>query len=158
MKSSRRMNWVCLSLVGVAAFMYALTPYFALYANLTRSLPGQLYLVVKNAEISKGHLVAFKWHGGAHYPEGVTFIKIVNGVPGDQVNVREREVYVNDERVGVAELTSKRGDSLAVTRPGEIPVGEIFVATSSPQSLDSRYALVGLIKKNEVIGRAYEIF
>jgi conjugal transfer pilin signal peptidase TrbI len=36
--------------------------------------------------------------------------------------------------------------------------GEYFVSTPSKDGYDSRYARVGLIKQNEILGKAYEIF
>ncbi|END8931368.1 S26 family signal peptidase, partial [Acinetobacter baumannii] len=39
-----------------------------------------------------------------------------------------------------------------------IPKNEIFVSTPHKDSLDSRYAKVGTINKQYILGKAYEIF
>ena len=125
---------------------------------MTESLPGTLYVVHKGGSVVKDDLVAFHWPGGASYPAGTTFIKRVAGVSGDRVTVVGREVWVNDQFIGIAKPQSRAGFPLSPVAGGVIGQGEYFVATPSPDSLDSRYALCGNIKQSAVIGRAYGIF
>jgi conjugal transfer pilin signal peptidase TrbI len=40
---------------------------------------------------------------------------------------------------------------------GKIPPSHYYMAAPHPDSLDSRYALVGWIKDEHVIGRAFQI-
>lgn len=103
-------------------------------------------------------LIAYRWHGGATYPAGTTFIKRVAGVAGDTVKRAGSAFWVNDQYIGTAKPFSKAGVPLQPAQEGVIGAGEYFVSTPNPNSLDSRYALTGNVKQAEVIGRAYEIF
>ena len=145
-------------MLGAAVLVLATTPWLDFSINLTKSLPGTLYVIHKGSGFTKGDLIAYRWHGGATYPAGVTFIKRVVGVPGDTVKRAGTAFWVGGQYVGVAKPKSKAGVPLTPAAEGVIPAGEYFVATASPDSLDSRYALSGNIKEAAVIGRAYEIF
>ncbi|WP_459203440.1 S26 family signal peptidase (plasmid) [Ralstonia pseudosolanacearum] len=149
---------LCGGAFAVGALAWAATPWFDFTVNLTKSLPGTFYLVHKGGHFNKGDLVAYRWHGGATYPAGTTFIKQVAGVPGDTVKRTGTAFWVNDQYIGLAKPKSKAGVPLVPAVEGVIPAGEYFVATPSPDSLDSRYALTGNVKQAEVIGRAYAIF
>jgi len=148
----------CGGVLALAALAVLSTHYVDYCINLSRSLPGTLYLVVKGGGFAQGDLVAFRWHGGANYPPGTTFIKRVVGVPGDRVRRIARSVWVNDRYIGKAKPTSRAGVPLEPAAEGVIASGEYFVATGNPDSLDSRYALAGNVKQAEIIGRAYAIF
>ncbi len=147
---------VCAAAVGVwvlsAGYGWGITE------NMTASLNGHFYVYHKGAEIHRGDLVAFRWRGGATYPRGVTFIKQVVGVPGDVVRREGNSFWVGNHYVGVAKPVSKAGVPLEPATAGVIQAGEFFVATSSPDSLDSRYALTGNVKHYEILGPAHEIF
>jgi len=73
--------------------------------------------------------------------------------------VKESELIITNEwRLKPKQFsrTNKKLESNAFT--GTIPDGKFFVAGIHADSLDSRYALVGLVSKDDIIGRAYEIF
>ena len=145
--------------VGLAGVgLWVSTAWFTYSVALTHSLPGHVYAIKRDAPVQKGDLVAFRWHGGATYPAGTTFIKVVMGGPGDVVKRAGNEFWVNGQYIGVAKPKSKAGVPLTPAEPGVIPEGQMFVDTPSPDSLDSRYALSGNVKNYEVIGKAYAIF
>ncbi|CAR57741.1 signal peptidase I [Burkholderia cenocepacia] len=145
--------------LGLAGFVcWSLNPWFDYSINLTSSLPGTLYVTHIAEPVKRGDLVAFRWHGGATYPRGVTFIKRIAGAGGDVVSVRDGVYYVNGVVIGRAKTVTLAGVPLKPAAPGVIPDGHYFVATPNPNSLDSRYALTGNIPQHDVIGRAYEIF
>lgn len=137
---------------SVAAFGYGFTE------SLTSSLDGHIYVHKRGEPFKKGDLVAFRWLGGATYPPGTIFIKHVVGMPGDVVNRVGDEFWVGDQYIGRAKPKSRAGVPLTPAAGGPIPAGEYFVATSSRDSLDSRYALTGNVKSYQVLGKAYEIF
>jgi conjugal transfer pilin signal peptidase TrbI len=127
--------------------------------NLTTSLNGHIYVYKVGDPWKKGDLVAYRWKGGYGYPMGATFIKVVAGVPGDVVKRDDdRTFLVDDQYIGVAKVKAKSGETLEAAAPGVIQEGEYFLATSNPDSFDSRYAVNGNIKKMYIIGRAREIF
>lgn len=146
-------TFFCVSLLALFS-----TIWWTYTINLTESLPGTLYLIHKGASVTKGDLVAFKFTGGATYPAGTTFIKVVTGVPGDVVDVENEVFFVNDVYVGAAKHVSKAGVPLQASEPGVIKKNEYFVSTPSVDSLDSRYALNGNIKAQNILGKAYEIY
>ncbi|KGE10476.1 peptidase S26 [Burkholderia gladioli] len=155
----RRFVRSMLALSLAAAIAWGLTPWYGLTFNMSTSLPGTLYFIRKRAfQPAIGDTIAFRWHGGATYPAGLTFIKHVAGVPGDVVRVVGREVWVNQTYIGYAKPLSLAGLPLFPTSPGVIPPGHYFVATPNPNSLDSRYAIAGTVPQSAIVGEAYEIF
>lgn len=139
--------------IAQAGFGYEITE------NMTTSLNGHIYLIQKNkVTINKGDLIAFHWRGGASYPAGTTFIKRVMGMQGDIVKQANNNFWVGNKYIGFAKPKSLIGVPLVPASEGVIPEDQYFVATPSPDSLDSRYALCGNVKKVEIIGKAYEIF
>lgn len=136
---------------------------FAVYGyrfseNLTTSLKGHIYVYKVGEPFKKGDLVAYRWHGGMEYPRGATFIKIVAGVPGDEVVRNDRSFSVAGKYIGEAKPKAKSGVVLEAAPGGIIPEGEYFLMTPSVDSLDSRYAVSGNIKQLQIVGKAHEIF
>lgn len=155
----RRFVRVMFALSIVATIAWSTTPWYALTFNMSTSLPGTLYLIRKGLfRPSIGDTIAFRWHGGATYPAGLTFIKHVAGLPGDVVRVSGRNVWVNSTYVGYAKPFSLAHIPLFPTAAGVIPAGHYFVATPNPDSLDSRYSIAGTVPQSAIVGEAYEIF
>lgn len=137
--------------------------YLALSINLSDSLTGKLYIVQKGTKPSLGDFAAFRYQGGGPYDQGVWFLKRVKGVAGSVVNANELrtgfiDYYVNGEYVGRAKPRSKSGIPLAAGPTGTIPSRHYYMEAPNPDSLDSRYALVGWVSDEQIVGRAYEVF
>lgn len=137
--------------------------YFIVSVNLSDSLPGRLYLIQKGVSPRLNDFAAFQYQGGGPYASGTRFLKLVKGVPGSQVtSVRNdfgfRDFYVDGTFVGQAKIRSRSGRSLQPGPTGEIPPHHYYMSAPHPDSLDSRYALVGWVDETSVIGRAIEIF
>ena len=126
------------------ATLLVLHQFYMLGANVTYSLPGDYYVIERDRAPSKGNITAFYWHGGGPYTPGTIFLK--------------RVVFVNGHLVGTAKETSRAGKPLAIITPGKIPEGYLYVQADNKDSLDSRYALTGLINVNQLIGRAHVIY
>ena len=143
---------ICVLLIGFSNrwFIYSI--------NMSNSLNGHVYAIKKNESVKKGDYVGFSWKGDRFYKEGVIFVKVVSGVPGDVVIVKNREVYVNNVKIGLAKTKSETGFPLEPIKPTKLKEGEYFVSTPFQHSYDSRYERVGLINQNSILGRAYEIF
>jgi len=142
----------------VAAIVYT-GMHFTLGVNVTPSLPYTVCLIVKGEFTPRrGDLVAFRWPGGGPYPAGLVFSKRVRGLPGDEVRAVGRDFLVNGQPVGRAKESSARGELLALGPTGVIPAGHYYVAGAHPDSLDSRYALAGWIRREALIGRAHVLF
>lgn len=104
----RRFVRTVVALTVVAAVAWGLTPWYGLTFNMSTSLPGTLYFIRKGpCRPRLGDTIAFRWHGGATYPAGLTFIKHVAGLPGDVVHV------VGRKRLGQSDLYRLRQAALA---------------------------------------------
>ncbi|MBN3815158.1 signal peptidase I [Paraburkholderia sp. Se-20369] len=155
----RRFVRVMVALSMLATLAWGFTPWYGLTFNMSTSLPGTLYFIRKGAcRPAVGDTIAFRWHGGATYPAGLTFIKRVAGLPGDVVRVIGRDVWVNQTYIGYAKPLSLAGLPLFPTVAGVIPPGHYFVTTPNPNSLDSRYAIAGTVSQSSIVGKAYELF
>lgn len=127
--------------------------------NLSASLPNTWFLVSLDARPSKvGDYIAFQWDRNEFYSPHWMFVKRVGGVSGQTVSVKGRSVFVDGRWVGDAKPVSKYGTPLEVTAGGVIPQGAFYVEAPNPNSLDSRYAVTGLVESPRVMGKAYVLF
>lgn len=123
--------------------------------NETESLPNWAFMVDKRDKTPvRGEYFVFVAPKNPYYPAGMQFIKVVAGVPGDVVSIKGRDFYINDKFVGHAKTHSKKGEPVQMSAPGVIPAGKYFVMTPHPDSLDSKYQMIGLIDQSRLIGRA----
>ncbi len=146
-------------LVGFAAF----GRWFALTLNVSDSLPGTVFLVQKGTKPDKGQLAAFRYPGGGPYERGALFLKQMLGIPGSLVIGMDigsgyRDYFVDGQYAGRAKPMSKTGILLDPGPSGVIPAGHYYMAAPNPDSLDSRYALVGWVSEDQIVGRAFRIF
>ena len=137
--------------------------YLVISVNLSESLPGRVFLIQKGVSPTLGDYAAFLYQGGGPYVAGSRFLKIVKGVAGSTVRSVETEAgcfdyFVDGSFAGRAKPTSKSGTSLMPGPTGAIPQHHYYMAAPHPDSLDSRYALVGWVAEEQVIGRAIEVF
>lgn len=145
------------SLAYLRLFVLA-TPLTPLLFNWTPSLPYHVALLRPSAlPPARGHYIVYRFEGAAtsRYPglRHQPLFKQVSGVPGDQVAVAGRRIYVNGRYVGTAKPRTFDGWPLAPIAPTVIPHGHYFVSGSSPDSFDSRYAASGLVRAEQIIGR-----
>jgi conjugal transfer pilin signal peptidase TrbI len=145
-------------LILVAALL-AFSARYTIGINATPSLAYTLCVIAKgDLDLRRGDLAAFRWHGGGPYPAGVVFTKVLRGMPGDVVSLVESEFFVNGEPAGRAKRYSRAREALAPGPTGVIPDGHYFVSGDHPDSLDSRYAIAGWIRRDALIGKAYVVF
>ena len=85
----------------------------------------------------------------------VPYLKTVRGVPGMTVAVGEDgTVFLDGVAVGKAKTHSLDGRPLEAIAPGTIPPGRYFLHADHPDSHDSRYAEIGLVPRDRILGRA----
>jgi len=126
---------------------------------VTKSLPDHVFVTLKQQRVlDRGDYVTFTWSGGGPYPRGMRFTKIVAGMPGDVVTAEGPNYYINGRLVATAKPVSKTGHPLKPGPVGVIPAGHYFVVATHPDSLDSRYAMTGWVRDEQVIGRAVPLF
>lgn len=153
-----RLAILLVALTAIGGLCYAIAPYAVLGWNITESLPGRVYLVVKTQVPGRGDLVAFYPPKNPYYPQHMYFTKIMVGMPGDVLAMKGREVFLNGARIGTAlEYDTKGTRKLDMIGGGTIPEGKHFVWTPHPHSYDSRYSDIGLVGDEQIIGRAYRL-
>jgi conjugal transfer pilin signal peptidase TrbI len=129
--------------------------------NLTPSLPFKLFLIHFNEPVGVGDYVAFHWHGGPPYPDGIVFTKRVAGAAGDRVFRVGRQFAVNGQTFFAKEYGMTGRPLNPANLPegaSTIPHGKYWVMGTHEYSLDSRYELLGLVDGKYMVGRAYPIF
>lgn len=127
--------------------------------NGSTSINGFLFWVSKIEKPNKGELAAFNPPDGNLYPDDMWFGKYIIGVEGDIVTVDDdRNVFINNNKIGYAKPLSSGGKTLGVIKGGIIPKGYYFMWTSHVDSYDSRYTDIGLINEKDIFGKLYPIF
>lgn len=143
---------------------YDHTPRIPLLFNWTPSLPYRVaWLESGPRNFARGDYVVFSFSGSAgdiDYPglRRQAFFKLIKGVPGDEVAVKEREVFVNGESVGLAKPRAFDGLPLEAIADGVIAPGHFYVQGTDADSFDSRYRSSGLVHVDQIIGKAKPLF
>ena len=150
-------HWFAIGATLVALFIF--TNHYKIGINASSSLPYHLFIIDKNNKtVEKNAYVAFRWHGGGPYEQGINFVKQVKGVPGDVVSIQGRQFFINDVYVSTAKERATTGQLLNIGPTGIIPEGRFFVFAPNVDSLDSRYQITGWIAASAVVGLAIIIF
>jgi len=122
--------------------------------NGTTSLPHNGYFMLRwPLLITSGSYVAFEAPDvvGERF-QAYSFVKRVVGVPGDTVQVSGNQVCVNEDCRTLQESLLEKGiEPIAAMT---LKAGQYLVFGDAPDSLDSRYALIGAIphEKIEAVG------
>ncbi len=148
--------------LGVGVFMgmgWWLTTYTQLLETTSESLEGIHYLIVlKSTSIKRGDIVSIQSHKPEYIGE-LPFTKRVIGFPGDQVIQSKTQLSVkaqNDAYAITLPLLekTKEGKTLRPLSLSTIPQGTFFVVGDHLRSFDSRYEEFGLVKAENVWGKA----
>lgn len=155
----RFMRWLSL-LAGIVTLGWLLSPMVTVGFNITHSLDGFVFVILKNVKPEKGDLAAFYPPPNDFFKRHY-FVKRIVGVAGDTV-IREGRRFTIDNGhtrllVGEAKRYSQKGIKLRAAKGGTIPDGYVFVATPHKDSFDSRYAQVGWIAERSIFGRAIRV-
>ena len=85
----------------------------------------------------------------------VPYLKTVRGVPGMEIAVGPGgTVLLDGAPVGRAKAHALDGRPLDAVAPGTIPSGRFHLHADHPDSYDSRYAEIGLVPRDRILGRA----
>lgn len=152
-------RWLSLSAL-LMLLGWGISPWITVGFNITHSLDGVVFVILKKVKPGKGQLAAFyPPHNdffNRHY-----FVKRITGVAGDQVVREGRTFYIDDGhariRVGEAKRFSQTGVRLHAAQGGTIPDGYVFVSTPHKDSFDSRYEQLGWIAESSIFGRAIRL-
>ena len=126
--------------------------------NPTASQPYRLFIILKGRPAGRGELIAFNFPGSHYYPEGALFVKEIEGLPGDHLEVRlDRTVWLNGEFLDTVRATDSQGKAVVPFYfNGFIPENHYFLYAPVPNSYDSRY--YGLIGKERIVGKVIPLF
>lgn len=156
------MSWI-LSLAIVICLAYVLVAFFGIRTNVVGQAMEQTLedndeiLVNKFAYIvskpKSGDVVVFLPNGNkkSHY-----YIRRVVAVPGDTVQIKDGALYVNDELYKESTDVASIEDAGVASDPVKLGKDEYFVlGDNRNNSEDSRYANIGNVKKEYIIGKAW---
>lgn len=107
----------------------------------------------------RGGTYAFKASGlKPLFADGTTMGKVVAGIPGDEVAVKDGVVRINGEVVseGMPVAQKIRRSVESFDRSFTLGPGRYWMMGTHPLSFDSRYW--GTIGTDQIIGRAYRLF
>ncbi|MEA1964277.1 MAG: signal peptidase I [Candidatus Aerophobetes bacterium] len=114
-------------------------------------------VLYKLEDVERGDIIIFK------YPlnEKKNFVKRVIGLPGDEVLIRDKKVYVNgkllDESYAVHSDSWNSGFPRDEYGPVEVPLNSLFVmGDNRDSSEDSRYW--GFVPEDNLIGKTFLIY
>ena len=111
------------------------------------------YLVLPMSEPALGDAVLFE--PPAALDAKVPYLKTVRGLPGAVVTVdANRTVRLDGVGLGRAKTHALDGRALEAVAPGTIPEGRYYLHGDHADSHDSRYAEIGLIARERILGRA----
>ncbi|KUR75341.1 S26 family signal peptidase [Novosphingobium sp. Fuku2-ISO-50] len=129
----------------------------AILINASESLPTWALLVETGRFPARGDYVVFDpghaplvvKHFGEH-PR--PFAKIAYGLPGDVVTRDGARVIVNGVEVSRLKPFTRQGESLVPGPTGRVPAGCVYAGTPHKDGFDSRYAAIGFICHDRLIG------
>lgn len=104
----------------------------------------------KFSKIKRGDIISL------NYIDSKNLIKRVIGIPGDYIEFKNNELYINDTCMKETYLTNVTNKNFLLKDLGydKIPDDMYFVVGDNREnSLDSRDLKVGLIKKEQIIGK-----
>ncbi len=187
---SRRKYFMASLLIGLMFFFFfqflSNRYIFAFTRDGHYCLPYSTWLIKKGEKPGRGDYVSFVGHGTPNIADGVRWVKVLSGMPGDRVRAVPIPLEERAANNGVIEVSGlpvqkrlqgrvflhtspngqaleyrvfekdTRGRSLSIIESQTIPPGHYFVSTPAPRSFDSRYW--GLIDEKDILGKAYPIF
>lgn len=108
----------------------------------------EIVLSLKTKKLKKGDIIAF-------YQGNKILIKRVVAIPGNYISIDEEgNVYVDGEVLDEPYVTNKQKGETNIEFPYQVPESEYFVLSDErDKTTDSRNEDIGLIKKDNVIGK-----
>jgi conjugal transfer pilin signal peptidase TrbI len=129
----------------------------AFLINTSPSLPNWAFVLETRAPPARGSLIFFRppvspvlVNNFGIKPQ--LFGKYVYGVAGDVVTRQGSDFFINGKHVALAKAKSRRGEPLAAGPTGVIPHGCYFAGTPHKDGFDSRYAIIGWICRDRIVG------
>lgn len=148
--------WLLVLFVVLVLLKHFNVAYLAV--NKTPSIAIGIYLVVPSGSAGLNDHVVVRYQG-EHFPDAVHLVKHVRAVAGDRIEHQNGQVFINGKATtAVIKSHSMMGDALIAGPVGVVPDDSVFVLGDHPDSFDSRYAYVGFVKKDQIVGRAVRVW
>lgn len=151
-----KLLWALLAGVIVVGGLGYAKERWAFGLNMTESLPHWAFIVDDHRMPVRGDMAMFEVPNNPYY-QGQPFVKRVAGIAGDRVENRDGRIFIAGEFVGEAKPEARDGRPLEAIQDIVIPEGYVFMLGTHRDSYDSRYAEIGLIPLERVIGRAQPV-
>lgn len=149
--------FILLSLIVILGFM--VFGKYNLVINYTHSLPQTLFLVdVGDKELHLGSYVAFRAYNLPNISNNHRILKIVKGIEGDRITVKNNYVWINDSKIARINYQEAYWGTISPIKNMVIPKNCYFMYGIANTSFDSRYKEFGLVCKDLIIGKAYPLF
>ena len=108
-------------------------------------------------QVKRGNVIVFKFPLNPKQD----FVKRVIGLPGDKIEVRDKQVYVNGNKLEEPYVVHRDGWNTGVPRdqyePVTVPPDSLFVlGDNRDSSEDSRYW--GFVPAKNIVGRAFLVY
>lgn len=155
--------WTAVAYVFFSALVSSIGAKYRVGIDLmdVRCLPWRVYLVklepVRDPKV--GEYVAFVPRHGLMGPkfEGQLVGKMIAGIPGDVLTVKDDFASVSGRPIGRLDLLEKlNAKPGAFDRTVSIPEGKVLVVGTQPRSYDGRYW--GFVDQSALIGRVTPIY
>lgn len=156
------LSWI-VEIVVVIGLAYVLVSFFGIRTNVVGQAMEQTLendddiLVNKFAYIiskpKQGDVIVFLPNGNkkSHY-----YVRRVVAVPGDTVQIKDGALYVNDELYKESTDVASMEDAGIASDAVKLEKDEYFVlGDNRNNSEDSRYANIGNVKRDYIIGKAW---
>lgn len=136
---------------------------FTFAINLSDSLDGRVFLIEKGRQPRPGDYAAFLFAGDRPFERDTRLLKQIAGEVGTLVTTAPHQgggmdFFVDGRFVGTAKSRANAGYSLTPGPTGTIPAGYFYMMAPHPDSFDSRYALLGWVSQEQIMGRAIRLF
>lgn len=147
-----RRRWLVLAAcAGLVALAWA--GLSRVYVNASWSDGAWGYLILPLGKPELGDAVLFAPPAALGAP--VPYLKTVRGLPGAQVTVDvDRMVAVDGVVLGRAKEAARDGRPLEAVAAGVAPAARYYLHADHADSHDSRYAEVGFVPRERILGRA----
>ncbi len=154
-------RWLAIGVLGAGlAASSALSQWreeHAVLINTTQSLPHWAFFIDKGRVPERGDFVVFNPPKTAlitaHFGKRpAPFAKRALGVPGDLVTRTGDAVQVNGKTVAMLKSATRRGETLVPGPTGRIPDRCYYLGTPHPDGFDSRYAEIGFVCADRIVG------
>ena len=149
----RRRHIALAVLVGLAAVWLGAASRVHVNASWSDGAWGYAAFPLFGEEPKVGDRVLFEPPASLESP--VPYLKTVRGAPGMRISVgSDGTVFLDGEPVGRAKTHALDGRPLEPVAPGIIPPGRFYLYADHADSHDSRYAEIGLVPRDRIVGRA----